>query len=85
MTPPSSVNLVTTAFTFPSTPRFVLWAFNRWTIVGDGGNIAVSVDTVGTTAGMHCMSATTGRIGVLPQSWPGNLDIDLAKRPPAAR
>src|SRR3990167_1497999 len=40
--------------------------------------IAVSVDTTGTTAGMHCLSATTGRIGVLPPSWPGNLDIDLA-------
>lgn len=40
--------------------------------------IAVSVDTVGTTAGMACLSATTGRIGVLPASWPGNLDIDLA-------
>lgn len=40
--------------------------------------IAVSVDTTGTTAGMHCIGATTGRIGVLPQSWPGNLDVDLA-------
>jgi len=40
--------------------------------------IAVSVDTTGTTAGIHCLSATTGRIGVLPASWPGSLDIDAA-------
>lgn len=40
--------------------------------------VAVSVDTAGTTAGMACLSSTTGRIGVLPVSWPGNLDIDLA-------
>jgi hypothetical protein len=40
--------------------------------------IAVSVDTTGTTAGMHCLSSTTGRIGVLPASWPGSLDIDAA-------
>jgi len=43
--------------------------------------IAVSVNTTGTTAGPLCVSATTGnttgRIGVLPKSWPGNLDIDL--------
>ena len=40
--------------------------------------IAVSVDTTGTTAGIACLSGTTGRIGVLPASWPGNLDIDAA-------
>ena len=40
--------------------------------------IAVSVDTTGTTAGMQCCSGTTGRIGVLPASWPGSLDIDKA-------
>ncbi len=40
--------------------------------------IAVSVDTTGTTAGIHCMSSTTGRIGILPTVWPGNLDVDLA-------
>lgn len=40
--------------------------------------IAVSVNTTGTTAGVGCFSATTGRIGVLPKSWPGNLDIDLS-------
>jgi hypothetical protein len=43
--------------------------------------IAVSVNAVGTTAGCMCMSptvaATTGLIGVLPKSWPGNLGIDL--------
>jgi hypothetical protein len=40
--------------------------------------LAVSVDTTGTTAGVGCLSATAGRIGALPESWPGNLDIDLA-------
>jgi hypothetical protein len=40
--------------------------------------IAVSVNATGTTAGCLCFTATTGRIGVLPASWPGNLDIDLA-------
>jgi len=40
--------------------------------------IAVAVNATGTTAGLLCRSATTGRIGVLPTSWPGNLDIDLA-------
>ena len=40
--------------------------------------LAVAVDTVGTTAGVHCHSATTGRIGIIPTNWPGNLDIDAA-------
>ncbi len=40
--------------------------------------IAVSVNATGTTAGCLCIGATTGRIGVLPTSWPGNLDVDLA-------
>ncbi len=44
--------------------------------------IAVSADTTGTTAGIASMgattAATTGQIGVLPTSWPGNLDIDTA-------
>jgi len=63
---------------------------NTWgTIVGSLGLtltagqlyfIAVSVNATGTTAGMLCMAATqastTGTIGVLPKSWPGNLGID---------
>jgi hypothetical protein len=40
--------------------------------------IAVAVNTTGTTAGLQCIGGTTGRIGVLPTSWPGNLDIDIA-------
>jgi len=40
--------------------------------------LAVSVDTVGTTAGVACHSGTTGRIGIIPTNWPGNLDIDMA-------
>jgi hypothetical protein len=40
--------------------------------------IAVAVDTVGTTAGVACHSGSTGRIGILPTAWPGNLDIDAA-------
>ena len=40
--------------------------------------IAVAIDTVGTTAGVACHSATTGRIGILPTDWPGNLDINAA-------
>jgi hypothetical protein len=40
--------------------------------------IAVTIDTVGTTAGVACHSGSTGRIGVLPTGWPGNLDIDAA-------
>lgn len=39
--------------------------------------IAVSVNTTGTTAGLQCLGATTGRIGVLPTAWPGNLDVDM--------
>lgn len=42
--------------------------------------IAVAVDATGTTPGILCMSPTiadtTGRIGVLPKSYPGNLDVD---------
>ena len=38
--------------------------------------IAVSVNATGTTAGILCHSATNGRIGVLPTSWPGNLLIN---------
>jgi hypothetical protein len=40
--------------------------------------LAVSVDTVGTTAGVACHSDSTGRIGIIPTNWPGNLDIDAA-------
>lgn len=40
--------------------------------------IAVAVNATGTTAGVHCHSGTTGRILVLPTTWPGNLDIDMA-------
>jgi len=40
--------------------------------------VAASVDTTGATAGVACHSGPTGRIGVLPTSWPGNLDIDAA-------
>jgi hypothetical protein len=43
--------------------------------------IAVSVNAVGTTAGVLALSptiaATTGQIQVVPKSWPGNLDLDL--------
>lgn len=46
--------------------------------------IAVSVNSVGTTAGVQCISGTTGRIGVLPKSWPGSLDIDSALVKPFA-
>jgi hypothetical protein len=42
--------------------------------------IACAVNTTGTTAGvLACQpttAATTGTIGVLPKSWPGNLDLD---------
>lgn len=42
--------------------------------------IAVAVNATGTTAGLLCIggtiSDTSGRIGVLPKSWPGSLDID---------
>lgn len=42
--------------------------------------IAVSAVATSTTAGMLCMGPTiadtTGRIGVLPKSWPGGLDLD---------
>lgn len=40
--------------------------------------VAVSVNAVGTTAGLLCLGATTGRIGVMGTAWPGNLDVDLA-------
>ena len=40
--------------------------------------LLVSVNTTGTTAGLQCAGGTTGRIGVLPASWPGSLDIDAA-------
>ncbi|MEI6821007.1 MAG: hypothetical protein WCL51_03670 [Bacteroidota bacterium] len=46
--------------------------------------IAVSANAVGTTAGIKCYGATTGRIGVLPKSWPGNLDIGLTVISPYA-
>jgi hypothetical protein len=36
------------------------------------------VNATGTTAGVQCIGATTGRIGVLGTAWPGNLDVDLA-------
>jgi hypothetical protein len=66
-------------------------ASGAWGSVGSALNLtlsanqlyfaAVSVNTTGTTAGCLCFSptvaATTGLIGVLPKSWPGNLDIDL--------
>jgi hypothetical protein len=41
--------------------------------------IAVSVNTTGTTAGLQCISSTTGRIGVLPNSWTGNLALGANK------
>jgi len=40
--------------------------------------LAVSVDTVDTTAGVACHSGSTGRVGIIPTNWPGNLDIDAA-------
>jgi hypothetical protein len=66
-------------------------AAQTWGSVGDNLNltlvknqlyfIAVSVIATGTTAGILAMSATnaatTGQIGVLPKSWPGNLGVDL--------
>lgn len=43
--------------------------------------IAVSVNAVGTVAGMLCLSptqaATTGMVAVLPRSFPGNLSVNL--------
>jgi hypothetical protein len=41
--------------------------------------IAVSVNATGTTAGLQCISSTTGRIGVLPNSWAGNLALGANK------
>ena len=38
--------------------------------------IAVSANTTGTTAGLKCYGATTGRIGIVPKSWPASLDVD---------
>jgi hypothetical protein len=38
--------------------------------------IAVSANATGTTAGIKCFGATTGRLGVLPKTWPGSLDVD---------
>jgi hypothetical protein len=43
--------------------------------------VAVAVNATGTTAGPMCCSGTTGRIGVVPTAWPGNLDLDLAGGP----
>lgn len=40
--------------------------------------VAVAVNATGTTAGIACHSGSTGRIGVIPESWPGSLDIDIA-------
>ena len=61
-------------------------ASQAWGAIGSAINItlaanqlyfvAVSVNTTGTTAGIKCFGATLGRIGVLPKSWPGSLDID---------
>lgn len=45
--------------------------------------IAVAANATGTTAGMLCVSptvaTTTGLIGTIPKSWPGNLDLDAGK------
>lgn len=42
--------------------------------------IAVAVNATGTVAGLLCIGGTitdtSGRIGVLPKTWPGSLDID---------
>lgn len=38
--------------------------------------VAVAVNATGTSAGVQCFSGTTGRIGVLPTSWPGNLNVN---------
>lgn len=53
-------------------------AFSCTLAAGELYLLAVSVDTVGTTAGVHCHSGTTGRIGIIPTDWPGNLDINAA-------
>lgn len=63
-------------------------AAQAWGSIGTGLNltladnqlyfVAVSANAVGTTAGIKCFGATTGRIGVLPKSWAGNLDADLS-------
>ena len=49
--------------------------------------IAVSVNATGATQGIAGFGTTTsqqnGMINVLPKSWPGNLDIDLAFIPPS--
>ena len=67
-------------------------ASQAWGAIGSALNLtlsanqlyfaAVSVNTTGTTAGIKCFGATTGRLGVLPKSWPGNLNIDTAKISP---
>lgn len=49
---------------------------------------AVSVDTTGTTPGIHAcgasLAATAGQIQALPTNWPGNLDLDAGfMQPPA--
>jgi hypothetical protein len=41
--------------------------------------LACSVNAIGTTAGVHCHSAATGRIGIIPTAWPGSLDLDAGK------
>lgn len=51
-------------------------ALNLTLTAGELYFIAVSVNAVGTTAGILALGATTGRIGVLPESWPGSLDIN---------
>lgn len=63
-------------------------ASQAWVAIGSGLGVtltagelyfvAVSVNAVGTTAGLQCIGSTTGRIGVLPTGWPGSLNIDLA-------
>jgi hypothetical protein len=53
-------------------------AINITLAAGQGYFIAVSANTTGTTSGIKCFGATTGRIGVLPKNWPGSLDFDSA-------
>jgi len=74
------------------TPQYTITtAANTWgaQVISGGLNllsgvlyfIACGVNATGTTAGLVCMggsiTATTGAIGIAPQSLPGNLDADL--------
>jgi hypothetical protein len=50
------------SYVFPQVPRFIIWAFNRWTIVGDSGAIAVSVGGPNSFAAVPSGSFATDNI-----------------------